>query len=690
MKRWLYGLLVLVVATPGIALAQPIPEGGAVFGNRLPIFHRPFLTNVGTTTPPYGGEVLRGAQYIGPAHVNMIAINVVMQMRNEAGLERYAALVNSPHSLYYRRFLTPQQLADFFGASQSDYTQAINYFWSQGLGVRWWKQRQMLRVVGSQANIERTFQTRFGWFQKNGVLFYAPVTPPHLSSSLAIRGIGGLQTYSRMHRHIVAGANFKPVAYIGHGFLFGNSPFDLAAGFDYTGAYSLGGSCCKGDGITIGIVGTGPISAADVPFYRSLFSVPGTGTVRQVNVTQVVTCCYSNGLVTPPPVSTPPPGWIPCQAPPPACTLPSCNPEDCEAQLDTEQTSSLAPNATVNFYLAYNPNECFSPGTCPAGSGSPQLGIGETDDEWQQIIHDNVADVVSASFGIGERDFASPSNPLLTCPAPTLTGCSGAERTIFASLAAEGIAVFVSSGDSGAESCKPFGGPNTDLLCASYPSSDPDVVSVGGTTTPIGSNGRLDGLITTWGVQTQTGGGGGGGFSAFLNRPGFQPAGNFCADKADSAGNRCDSTHRLLPDVSLNADLATGDAITLNCGSGPGCSGLGGVLIGSIGGTSASAPDAAAMWALVLEACNQTAACRTGPVGHPYRLGNPAPLLYKLNPSQYAAAFYDVNYGSNAVPPFGGTYPSLDPGFLSGPGYDLATGLGAPFARNLIKAIVGI
>jgi hypothetical protein len=56
-----------------------------------------------------------------------------------------------------------------------------------------------------------------------------------------------------------------------------------------------------------------------------------------------------------------------------------------------------------------------------------------------------------------------------------------------------------------------------------------------------------------------------------------------------------------------------------------------------------------------------------------------------------SAAFFDVVYGSNAVPLSGsGSYSTLDPGFNAGVGWDAATGLGAPFARNLIKAVVGI
>ena len=681
MKRWILVLGMMAVALPSMASAGTFTADGPGWLRpivRQPVFGPPAVTTShgAVYTAPYGAEDLQGATYLGPAHLGIMSVNVSMQMRNEAGLLLYAAAANDPHSLYYRRFLTPQQIADAYGASSADYARALQYFWNQGLGVRAWRQREMIRVVGTQALVERAFGTHFGWYRKNGVTFYAVTAAPRFGMPLAVRGLGGMVTFRHFRRHLDVGGSFSPYQGFGGGFLFGLSPFQLAAAFDYIGAYNLNATCCKGDGITIGIVGTGPISAFDVPAYRATFSsiANATGKVNQVDVTAVMPCCYSNGLTVPPPVTAP------CSG-----SLPGCNPEDLEAQLDTEQTSSLAPNSTINFYLAYNPNECRAPGTCAPGAGSPQLGIGETDDELQQIADDNVADAVSASYGIGILDWASSSNPLLTCPSGP-TGCTGAEPDIFATMAAQGMAVFYSSGDTGASGCQRDGNPSTaDVLCASYPSGDLNVVSVGATTSPIGSDGRFTGILSVWGLQTGTGGASGGMWDSYIARPAYEPAGKACA-----TNGVCDSAHRLQPDFSLNGDLATGDAVIINCGSAPpGCGGLGGAQIGPIGGTSASAPGAAAMWALVLEACKQTPACATAGGAHPYRLGNPAPLLYGLSAANKSSVFFDVVYGENAVPNLSNPLVN-DAGFLAHPGWDAASGLGAPFARNLIRAIVGI
>ena len=75
----------------------------------------------------------------------------------------------------------------------------------------------------------------------------------------------------------------------GNGLLQGYSPQQIRDNaFDYTGAYQAG---YTGAGITIGIIGTGPITdgdprlgtggAGDVAEYRAMFGVSGSGTITQ-------------------------------------------------------------------------------------------------------------------------------------------------------------------------------------------------------------------------------------------------------------------------------------------------------------------------------------------------------------------------------------------------------------------------
>ena len=157
----------------------------------------------------------------------------------------------------------------------------------------------------------------------------------------------------------------------------GASPLQLADAYDLNTAYAKG---YTGQGINLGIIGTGPISSADVPNFRTLYNVKGSGTVVPVYTT-------IDGDTTPPAVTGPcaTVGATQTQGTSTA-PQPGCNPEDEEAQLDTEQAAALAPDATVQFYLAYN-------------AANDTQGIGSPDDEVDQAIANDTADILSLSYG---------------------------------------------------------------------------------------------------------------------------------------------------------------------------------------------------------------------------------------------------------------------------------------------------
>jgi kumamolisin len=266
------------------------------------------------------------------------------------------------------------------------------------------------------------------------------------------------------------------------------------------------------------------------------------------------------------------------------------------------------------------------------------------------------------------------------------------------------MSVFFSSGDQGANACQAGVAGHLDDLCVEYPASDPSVAGVGGTTTPLNALGQIAGPITAWGVQTTGGpgsGGSGGGVSAFFAQPAFQ------VGAPGILGSK-----RNVPDVALEGDPATGVSVLLYADKS-----FGGPELGAVGGTSVAAPEMAAMWALVLQACKEKASCATATGAEPYRLGNPDPLFYNIYKTEatYGSTFLSVLYGDNALtaycadpanqdtkncpsPAPGQTatpmpsVPPLDPGYSANPlgGYNQLTGLGVPFARALIRSVVGV
>lgn len=271
-------------------------------------------------------------------------------------------------------------------------------------------------------------------------------------------------------------------------------------------------------------------------------------------------------------------------------------PPEGEESLDVEWTSGIAPGATIKIYA----------------TGS--LAFGPLDAGLQRILDDAKSNpslrVVSISLGLGEQNMPA--------------GAIRIQSQIYLRLAALGVNVFVSSGDDGSN-------PQSTLQ-VEYPSSDPNVVAVGGTTLVLNTNGT---------IKAEAGWpGSGGGKSVKFKRPSWQTG----------VGVVPGST-RLVPDVAAGADPNTGALVVLNGAP------------HQIGGTSWAAPTWAGIVALINEARG-----KAGKKALPFL----NPLIYPLNQS---ASLRDVTSGSNGA-------------YHSAPGHDLVTGIGSPDVRNLVKALL--
>ena len=174
-----------------------------------------------------------------------------------------------------------------------------------------------------------------------------------------------------------------------------------------------------------------------------------------------------------------------------------------------------------------------------------------------------------------------------------------------------GTMFFASSGDSGAG--------------VSWPSCSPRVVGVGGTTLAFNPDGTVA-SETAWS-------GSGGGISAYVTEPAYQV--DYGVPNANGK--------RAVPDVSYNANPISGmsvyDSVAYNGQTG----------WFSLGGTSAGAPQWAAIHSLGLTVSNSN--------------------LYQDAKSRGIFYFRDIVAGSN------GAYNAV-------PGYDLVAGLGSPITWN--------
>ena len=307
-----------------------------------------------------------------------------------------------------------------------------------------------------------------------------------------------------------------------------------------------------------------------------------------------------------------------------------------EAALDIENVSALAPGARIDVYEAPNTT---------AGSL----------DEFSRIIAYDTASVITTSAGLCEAAMESGE-----------PGVQEIENSLFEQAAAQGQTVIAATGDSGSSDCGTDGERAIrPSLSVDDPASQPYVLGVGGTSVSAGTSPTE----SAWNDGPKEGAGGGG-LSQSWTAPSWQVDSavpgfanpTVISSAEDHSGEKfCASDAsicREVPDVSAAADPNAGAITVYYNGSWT-----------AKGGTSSSAP----LWAAMLSDTASTAACQAdGTSGH--GLGFATPLLYDVanDPAIYAASFYDVTSGTNAiVSGSDGLYPATA-------GYDMATGLGSP------------
>jgi hypothetical protein len=344
----------------------------------------------------------------------------------------------------------------------------------------------------------------------------------------------------------------------------------------------------------------------------------------------------------------------------------------------------------------------------------------------QKALSDNTVDIFSLSFGACELDFTSSDNA-------TINGW-------WKQAAGQGIAVTVSTGDSGSAGCDATtdssGNSVTDAvdgLAVNAFASTPYNIAVGGSDMDGLNNGFSTYVSTsqgdsatffrtalkyipesTWNDSTETDttisanvpntgsnanivGGGGGKSSCSTNTDTTSATGTCTSGYTKPAWQRGTGVPsdgvRDLPDVSLMAGNGFDPATWLICTDDTGQNGSGVTVTANcttqsdgsfyflgFGGTSTAAPAFAGVLALVEQ--------KTGG-----RLGQAAVELYDLyNGSHGTSVFHDITVGNNSVPCTSGTSNCTknsagyyyESGYDTTAGYDLATGLGSVDANQLV------
>jgi subtilase family serine protease len=282
-----------------------------------------------------------------------------------------------------------------------------------------------------------------------------------------------------------------------------------------------------------------------------------------------------------------------------------------EANLDIEVVRAIAPEAQILFYEVPQSSSSYS-------------------DVINRIVADHRTAIISSSWGECE---------LVLDPAERL-----ADSRALSAAVANGVSMFVASGDSGAYDCQQ-GDLSDHRLSVDWPASSANAISVGGTRLYLNPDGSY---LTEGAWEDQlSSAGGGGGLTTGDVRPSWQTGPGVISSFSNG--------RRQVPDVSANADPGTPWSV------------ISGGRLARVGGTSAATP----FWAAAMALIHQYAASRG--VG---RLGYVNPILYALASSrQPLAPLHDVTFGGNRY-------------YSAAPGWDPATGLGSPDVANLARDMV--
>ena len=324
-----------------------------------------------------------------------------------------------------------------------------------------------------------------------------------------------------------------------------------------------------------------------------------------------------------------------------------------EITQDISTSATVAQGATVNVYFTQNSEQGWvtflNRVLQPEGENQPTV----VSSSWTIYIGDD-------SSYVGNLSDSSSSVSVLT--------------TLFQELSAVGVSVFIIAGDWGADDWWPLtstppGAPDGKSHVM-YPGSDPWVTCCGGTIVAANASPPpaftefvwSDTYSASFGSSTNNFGATGGGVSQTFAAPAYQTAAGITG-ATDSAGNF--QAGRGVPDVAamvaLKGFLANGNSYFFT-------------------GTSCVAPFVTGLAAVIRSALSISLA----PLN---------PTLYKL----IGTAFNDVTTGDNdsgdtpanvkkAIPTYTGTTADA-PFFTAGAGWDACTGLGSIDGTKLLDGI---
>jgi subtilase family serine protease len=415
------------------ALALAFVAGAPAPGNAQSSNPRPLISSdvddsrlvrlSGNTRPEVSFESDRG-----PVDDDLFVGHLLLQLRRDPetdeALNQYMSEQQDKNSANYHHWLSAEEFGEKFGASPADIAAVTRWLTSKGFEINVvYSGGTVIDFSGTAGQLREAFQTELHNLDVHGVRHVANIRDPQIPAALAPAVVGIASLHDFLPRTMYKA---RPNYTAASGSLLAVVPADLATIYNLNPLFKAGYS---GKGQTIVVIeDTNVYSTADWSTFRSAFglSTYTTGTFTQVH-------------------PAPPSGAS-------NCANPGVNANDGEAILDAEYATAAAPSATIELASCADTQTTFG-------------GLIAV----QNIINAKGTPPAIISISYGE------------CEAYNGAAANATYNAAFKQAAAEGVSIFVSSGDEGAASCDADAAKATHGINVSGFASTPYNVAVGGT-----------------------------------------------------------------------------------------------------------------------------------------------------------------------------------------------------------------
>ncbi len=191
----------------------------------------------------------------------MMTLDIVLELRDEAGLKSFLEELYDPNSGIYHQFLTPAQFTERFGPTQAEYDAVVGFAKANGLAVIGGSRDGMeVQVKGTVSAVENAFHVTLRTYQhpSENRVFYSPDREPTTTLPFQLWHVSGLDNYSIPHPMYVkrseaaAALGVDAKKLVTHA-TTGSGPSASFLGSDMRAAY-YGGTALTGAGQNLGLL----------------------------------------------------------------------------------------------------------------------------------------------------------------------------------------------------------------------------------------------------------------------------------------------------------------------------------------------------------------------------------------------------------------------------------------------------